>query len=174
MAAPDYVPLKPTDDPRSYKSPPRRAGEWLADRPAEVVGKGQPRGERMGSPGPDQGYVLKLVRRFEDKLVVTDDEDSDDVIVGCAGIALKRASLFGRAPVIHDLSVAFTVWGFLDPSPPTELVALRRARFAGAANQHHYPQQRAIVDAVPEATLRRTPGEVAVQHTSDWRALLAL
>ena len=38
MAAPEYVPIKPTDDPRvRYKSPPWRAGQWLADRPGEVV-----------------------------------------------------------------------------------------------------------------------------------------
>ena len=28
----------------------------------------------------------------------------DDAIAGCLGVALKRASLFGRAPVIHDLT----------------------------------------------------------------------
>ena len=91
---------------------------------------------------------------------------------GCVGVALKRASLFGRAPVIHDLTVAFTVWGFLDPSPPAELVSLRRGLFEGAANQNHYPQQRAIVDAVPESTLRLTPEQVAERYRSDWRSLL--
>ncbi len=174
MAAPDYVPIKPTDDPRSYKSPPWRTGEWRADRPAEVVGTGQPQGDRLGSQGPDQGYVWKLVGRFYDKLVLTEGERRDDVAAGCVGVALKRASLFGRAPVIHDLTVAFTVWGFLDPNPPPDLVELRRTMFQGVANTHHYPQQRAVVDAVPEATLRRTPGQVAVEHTSDWRSLLAV
>ena len=43
-------------------------------------------------------------------------------------LALKRASLFGRAPVVHDLEVAFTIWGFLGAAPP-ELVALRRPLF---------------------------------------------
>lgn len=174
MAAPDHVPVKPTDDPRSYKSPPRRPEEWRAVRPAEVVGKGQPHGERLGNQGPDQGYVWKLVRRFDDKLVLSDGERHHDAVAGCVGVALKRASLFGRAPVIHDLTVAFTIWGFLDPSPPADLVELRRTMFAGIANTHHYPQQRAVVDAVPEATLRRAPGQIAVEHTSDWRSLLAI
>jgi hypothetical protein len=75
---------------------------------------------------------------------------------------------------VHDLTVAFTVWGALHDSPPAGLVVLRRAMFEGVANPHHYPQQRAVVDAVPEATLRLSPDEVASKHTADWRALLSV
>ena len=39
---------------------------------------------------------------------------------------------------------------------------------------HHYPELRAVADAVPEATLRLTPAEVASRHAADWRSLLAL
>ena len=42
------------------------------------------------------------------------------------GIALRRASEFSRAPVIHDLTIAFTIWGFLDPAPPAELAGRLR------------------------------------------------
>ena len=38
-----------------------------ADRPGEVVAGGQPRSTRLGNQGPDQGYVLKIVRSFEGK-----------------------------------------------------------------------------------------------------------
>lgn len=170
MAAPEYVPLKPTDDPRSYKSPPWRPGEWRADRPGEVVAPGQPRGDQFGNPGPDQGYLWKLVRRFEGRLQLHDDEQEADAIAGCAGVALKRASLFGRAPVIHDLTVAFTVWGFLR-EPPGDLFELRRPLFEAASNPHHYPKQRAIADAVPESTLRLSPDAVSAAHAEDWRSL---
>lgn len=173
MAAPEYVPINVSDDPRTYKSPPWVTADWRADRPAEVVEHGQPRGHRMGSQGPDQGYVWKLVKLFDGKLVLTDGERREDVVAGCVGVALKRASLFGRAPVIHDLTVAFTVWGFMEPNPPPELVALRRTMFEGVASPHHYPQQRAVVDAVPEATLRLGPDDAVSKHTADWRALLA-
>jgi hypothetical protein len=90
-------------------------------------------------------------------------------------VALKRASLFGRAPIIHDLRTAYTVWGFLDASAPADLVAERTKRFEGVRHTaHHYPELRAIADAVPEATLRLSPAEVASRHATDWRSLLAL
>lgn len=174
MAAPEYVPTNVSDEPRSYKSPPWRTADWRADRPAEVVDTGQPRGHRLGSPGPDQGYVWKLVGLFDGRLVLTAGERREDVVAGCVGVALKRASLFGRAPVVHDLTVAFTAWGFLDPNPPADLVALRRTMFEGVASGHHYPEQRAVVDAVPEATLRVSPDEIGSRHTAEWRALLSL
>jgi hypothetical protein len=172
MAAPDYVPLKPTDAPRAYSSPPRRPESWLAARPGEVVEDGQPRDTRLGNQGPDQGYALRLLRQFEGKLHVGAGEHVEDAEVGCTGVALKRASLFGRAPVIHDLTIAFTVWGFLDESPPDGLVEVRRPLFAEVRHPVHYAQQRAIVDAVPEATLRMTPGAVSEASRGDWRSLL--
>jgi hypothetical protein len=63
------------------------------------------------------------------------------------------------------------VWGFLGDAP-ADLVALRTPLFQAAA--HHYADQRAIVDRVPESTLRLTHGEVARRFPSEWRALLAL
>jgi len=87
------------------------------------------------------------------------------------GVALKRASLFGRAPIVHDLTVAFAVWGYLDPDPPAELVEVRRAMFAETRNPYHYEAQRAIVDAVPEATLRHHHSTFDAPRT-DWRDLL--
>jgi len=174
MAAPEFVPLKPTDAPRAYSSPPRRPESWVADRPGEVGEAGQPRADRLGNQGPDQGFVLRLVKRFTGKLTLTDGEHEADAFAGCITVALKRASLFGRAPMIHDLTVAFTVWGYLDASPAKELVALRSRLFAEAHNPHHYAEQRAIADAVPERTLRLLPPAVEAAHTADWRSLLDL
>jgi hypothetical protein len=172
VAAPEYVPQPAVRSVRSYESPPRRPEPWLADRPGEIT-DGQPRGERFGSPGPDQGYVYVLARRFEGQLNLADGEHEQDALVGCIAVALKRASLFGRAPVLHDLRLALTVWGFLGEAPP-ELVELRRPLFEEVANAHHYPEQRAIADAVPEETLRMAPPAVAEAHRRDWRSLLSL
>lgn len=169
MAAPEYVPTSIGQQPRRGLSlPPARP--WTADRPADL-GPGQPRGAAFGNPGPDQGYGLKLARRFADRLVMAEGEHADNAVAGCLGVALRRASLFGRAPVIHDFEIAFTVWGFLGEAPP-DLVALRRPRFE--AVDHHYPEQRAIADQVPEATLRLTPAEVKQRWPSEWRALLGV
>jgi hypothetical protein len=141
-----------------YESPPWRPEPWLADRPADLVG-GQPEGPLLGHPGPDQGYSLKLARRFEGRLVLTPGEHEDDAIAGCVAVANKRASLFGRAPMIHDLTVAFTLWGFLSEADPA-LVAARKPRFAAAALAAHYLERRRIADAVPAEVLRRPHTEL--------------
>lgn len=172
MAAPEYVPTKAIDDARVYTSPPRRPEPWRADRPAELP-LGQPRGPRLGTPGPDQGFGLLLAERFRDRLVLRPGEHADDAVKGALVVALKRASLFGRAPTVHDLTVAFTLWGFLDQDADDELVAARRRLFEEVANPHHYTEQRTIADAVPEATLRLPPAEVA-SRAGDWRSLLDL
>ena len=112
MAAPEFVPVRPGPKDKAYESPPRRLGSWLPDRPAELVDEGfQPEGVALGWQGPDQGYALLLARRFEDQFVLTAGEHVDDVIAGTVAIATRRASLFGRAPVIHDLRVAFELFG---------------------------------------------------------------
>ena len=63
----------------------------------------------MGSQGPDQGFALRLARAFRSRLRLGPGEHVADVVVGCVGVALKRAALFGRAPVADDLeAVSYT------------------------------------------------------------------
>jgi len=135
----------------------------------------QPLGPRLGTPGPDQGYALLIARRLAPDLDLQAGEVEEDVIQGCLGVALKRASLFGRAPVVHDWRVAFTVWGFYDPDPPDDLLALRRTMFEGVGNVlHHYTEARRIADMVPEATLRMTPALADSNYPERWRTLLGV
>jgi hypothetical protein len=171
VAAPKFAPVPAIGDVKSYRSPAYVPGGWRADRPGDVEGR-QPAGERLGFQGPDQGYALLLAGRFRPELVLSDFERADDAVAGCTAIAMRRASLYGRAPVIHDLWIAFTIWGFLDPAPAAELVAERVERFEGVADPHHYEALRALVDAVPEETLRKTRHEVAETYAVSWRALL--
>ncbi len=169
MAAPEYVPEDRRKVLRAYESPPRRLGSWRPERPGDLDGR-QPRGTYLGNQGPDQGYLLVLADRFAGKLTLTDGEHEADALAGCVGVALKRASLFGRAPVVHDLTVALTIWGFLGTAPP-ELVRLRKPLFEEVANPLHYAEQRRIVDAVPEDVLRRSPAEVTEARERDWQRL---
>lgn len=174
MAAPDYVPLDVTNRSRAYTSPPRRAGSWWAERPGDLGGTGQPDGPALGTQGPDQGYALKIAHHLADRLHLAEGEHLDDVLAGSVAVALKRASAFGRAPVTHDLLVAFTVFGYLDPAPDGDLVELRRGLFEEVSSPHHYFERRSIPDLVPVEALRRTPVAVTEAHAADWRSLLAL
>jgi hypothetical protein len=171
MAAPEYVPVKPMDDVRTYESPPRRPGSWLATRPGDLQGE-NPHGDRFGNPGPDQGYAFLLAKRLANRLHLESGEALDDVMAGCVGVALKRASLLGRAPVIYDLTAAYTVWGYLDESPVAELVQLRKKAFDEVALPLHYTERHRIVAAVRDDTLRKLHTAIADDHAADWRALL--
>lgn len=168
MAAPRFA---PTPETLHYESPPVVPTHWKADRPGDIEGF-QPVGPRLGAQGPDQGYALQLAKRLAPSLKLQDGERLDDAIRGCLGIALRRASLYGRAPVIHDLRLAFTIWGFFLDAPPADLVQRRKALFEGVAKvNHHYAEGRAIVDLVPESTLRLTPDQAAAQMPGAWREL---
>lgn len=172
MAAPKFAPVSPVDEPRSYDSPDVVPAAWMPDRPAEITGF-QPEGERLGFQGPDQGFALKIANGFRDRLQLRPGEHAADAIRGCLGVALRRASMFSRAPVVHDLTIAFTIWGFLDANPPAELADIRRRMFEGVDNVlHHYAEGREIVDMVPESTLRMTPQQVAAAYPERWRDLV--
>ena len=171
MAAPKFAPTPPTDVVRAYSSPDYVPETWMPDRPAEILGR-QPEGTRLGYQGPDQGYGLKLANSVRDRIHVQTGESVDDAIRGGLVIALKRASLFGRAPVMHDFTIAFTIWGFFDAKPPTDLLARRRELFEGLAKvTHHYAESRVVADLVPEATLRMTPQQVTSAYPAQWKAL---
>ncbi|MEI8239820.1 MAG: hypothetical protein WCI22_10390 [Actinomycetota bacterium] len=172
MSAPKFAPTPAVDDSRSYASPPVAPKGWTNDRPGAFDGF-QPSGEQLGNQGPDQGFALKIAAEYRSRLQLRPGEHSADVVKGCLGIALRRASLFSRAPVVHDLTVAFTIWGYLDANPPADLVAERGVRFSGLGHGH-YSEARAITDLVPEATLRLTPQQAAVAYPAKWKDLVGL
>jgi hypothetical protein len=103
------------------------------------------------------------------QLQLADGEHLEDVMAGCVGVGLKRAALFGRAPVIYDMELAYGIWGFLDAAP-AELVTFRTPLFQGAA--HDYWGQRDIVDRVKEETLRLSPAD-ARKQVNVWRNLIS-
>jgi len=167
--------VEPGQQVRTYGSPPRRADGWRAERPADFADEHrQPRGDLLGSQGPDQGYALALARLLEPELRLGPGEHAKDAVAGIVAVALKRASLLGRAPVIHDLRIAATLWGFLDAGADAELVDLRRTLFEEVSHHHHYTELRRIVDMVPADVLRQTPEQVAQRHAAGWRDQLDL
>jgi hypothetical protein len=174
MAAPRFRPSDPTVAARYYESPEHVPERWTPDRAGDIEGF-QPVAPQLGHQGPDQGFALRIAARLRPKLVLGAGEDADDVVQGCLGVALRRASMFSRAPVVHDLTIAFTIFGYLDEDPPDELVELRRPMFEGLRHTaHHYSDSRAVADLPPEETLRCTPDQVAARYPDEWRALLGL
>lgn len=172
MAAPKFSPVAPTSRARAYRSPDHVPDSWVPDRPAEIAGF-QPQGPRRGHHGPDQGFALRIARQLAPSLHMQEGEHVEDAIRGCLGVALRRASLFSRAPSVHDVKMAFKMWGFLDEMPPAELIALRKPLFAGLRHVgHHYTEGRVVADMVPEATLRLTPAGLDVDYGSRWRELI--
>lgn len=172
MSQPQNVPLDPVASSH-YASPPRRNRVWNADRPGDVFPDGQPHGELIGSQGPDQGFAIKLAKSLRDQLHLTEGENEADVVAGCVAVALKRASAFGRAPTVHDVRCAYSIFGYLNASPDPELVAVRKQLFEEVAHPHHYAERRSIVDAVPIDFLRQ-PHVRVLESVSDWRSILHL
>jgi hypothetical protein len=111
-------------------------------------------GRNVGTPGPDSGFALRLAKRFEHELLLGEGESAHDVLLGVALVAAKRSALFGRAPSVYDVRFALNLWGFLE-EVPADLRVARKAAFSGVS--HDYAVQRALVDSVPEETLRLSP-----------------
>jgi hypothetical protein len=141
----------------------------VADRPGDLT-DGQPKGASLGTAGPDQGYAYRLVHLFDDRLHLG-GVDRDDAIAGCVAIAMKRAGLFGRAPVVHDLTAGFTVYGFLDSDVPAGLSRLRQELFAEVKSNHHYTERRHLVDRVLDDVLLQPHDEITKQYHREWQSL---
>ena len=159
MSAPRFAPVPPVETVRSSESPDFSPAGWSPGRPGEIE-------------GPDQGYIITLAKRAESRIRVAAGEHKEDALRGCSLIALRRASLFGRAPMVHDLNLALAMWGFLSDSPPSDLVSVRKELFHGVGNAvHHYKEGRDIADMIPESTLRMSPEDVISQFATQWRVL---
>jgi hypothetical protein len=156
MTQPKFTPIMEQHEVREVQ----RIGvpaPWSPHRPGESRPTPKPVQQAgLGVPGPDQGYALELATHFEGGLALEPDERSEDVMAGAVAIAMRRASIFGRAPIRSDIELALGLFGYLsrdEPVPPSDdLIALRRERFSGAA--HDYWGRRALAESVPETSLR--------------------
>lgn len=172
MTQPAFVPIAEHDQvrPAFRLATPHR---WTPTRPAEVRVPRHATSPLMGSPGPDQGYALRLAHRFEPRLVLMAGEDLEDVELGAALLAARRAGSFGRAPCAHDLRAVLALWGFLTDQPPGELVEERTRAFKGVAHDYHL--QRALVGRVPDETLRLAPDQIEGRVAAgEWRTLVGV
>lgn len=165
MAQPPFVPNQPKLSADFYESPNRTRGKWKPSRPGEIVGPHQPQGNGAGWQGPDQGYVLVLAERFRNQIQLPPNApfSTGQVLAGCCAVALKRASIFGRAPVSDDLEAGLAIWGFLGfgehSQKQQELRAelfseLEDSNMALNSTAHNKSALAKIVDMVPLEELR--------------------
>jgi hypothetical protein len=170
MTQPKFAPIQIDDQVRdAYKL--KTPESWVATRPSDFRAGATPTGRGYGTAGPDQGYALHLVRHIEGRVQLAAGELLDDAKAGCVAIALRRAAVFGRAPVLADLEVAFTLAGYLGGAP-AELVAWRKTAFAGVAHDHW--AEVVLASMVPQSTLRLTPAAAGEKLASGWRELLGI
>lgn len=173
MTQPSFVPIGEADQVRQALrlEVPRR---WSQDRPADRRSPHRLIHKGTGAPGPDQGYALRLARHLADQLRLGPDEHLEDVVVGCALLASRRSALFGRAPTIFDVRHAATLFGYLVASPTTSvpLDLVETWTWAFQSVSHDYVAQRALVDRVPDQTLKLTTEQVA-EELGGWRDLFA-
>jgi hypothetical protein len=164
-----FVPADPADRPRQQQNlppgtalPPAR--HWHAERPGDLPAE-SPRGALFGTPGPNVGFAYTLAEVRADQLERTEHEAIHDVVPVIAEVAGRRAALFGRAPVIHDVDAALKLFGY-DGSADPDFSRARELLVHEAG--HSYYRRRAIVEAVPEEVLRKPPGALdAVVY--EWR-----
>jgi hypothetical protein len=155
MPTDPFVPERIEDEPRQepnlppgVKMPPARS--WVADRPGDLAA-GWPTGKLLGSPGPNVGYALLLAERVRDQLALAPHEHAEDAIAVVAEIAMRRAALFGRAPVMPDVEFGMQILGYRGDAD-ADFVAWRVRAVRGT--HHDYYERRSLVDAIPVDVLR--------------------
>jgi hypothetical protein len=145
------IEIEPADLPRPTPEP-EAARRWTPRmRPGMITSPDQvPHGAGFGTPGPDTGYAIRLLRQLEGDL----DPNLEAVLVA---LMAARASRHGRAPIREDLEVAKLVAGLGEGLPPA--LAERRARWL-AAVPHERSRGRAAVADVDPGLLAKKPGDV--------------
>jgi hypothetical protein len=143
--------LDPSDLPRKGLDP-SPARRWSADaKPGVITAPGQvPSGGTFGTPGPDTGWALKIIRHVSPQ----QDPDAEKVLTA---LMAARAASFGRAPIPEDLEVAKLLCG-MGEGLPLELSA-RARRWCGAV-PHERSKGRSAVAAVDPKQLRMKPDEL--------------
>ena len=140
------IPITLADLPRATPKPaaPRR---WRPHRPGEIRSPDEmPWGGLYGTPGPDTGYALRLLRGRD---LPGGDDHRADVAAAILAVVSARGSALGRAPVAADIDVAISLLGLADEK--------RVAALDGIAHDH--TRLRGLVDALAREDLMAPPGD---------------
>jgi len=116
-----------------------------------------PHGERFGTPGPDTGWALTLIKRAD---LPGLGRGVERVM---AALMAARAGSFGRAPTPEDLDIALLVCG-LDVALPDSL--RERCKRWADASAHDRPPGRTALSEVGIELLRQSPAVVRLRLTN--------
>lgn len=106
-----------------------------------------PSGGAFGTPGPDTGWALRIIRTLDPQV----DPDLEAVL---AALMAARASVNGRAPIPQDLEVAKLLCGMSEAAPASLIE--RRRRWLGAV-PHERSKGRMAVSEVDRGLLATDP-----------------
>ena len=140
------IPITLADLPRATPKPaaPRR---WRQHRPGEITAPDEmPWGGLYGTPGPDTGYALRLLRRRE---LPGGEEYRADVEAAILAVVSARGSALGRAPVGPDIDIAISLLGLHDPGRVAELDGI----------SHDHARLRGLVEGLSRETLMAPAGD---------------
>ena len=150
------IELNASDLPRAELEPgAARLGR--GGRPGEITRPDEAvTGGAFGRPGPDTGWVLRLVKETE---FCRSDGDVDAVV---ATVAAARASLNGRGPAPADVEVALILLGLRPEGIPDDVVAqLSAARTVWLAKAaHERVKGRSFLSQLSPGLLSADPGRV--------------
>jgi len=150
------VEVGPADRPRPVPEP-GPARRWRANRPGDITSPQQMRwGGAFGTPGPDQGWAIKLVAEGDlpgrtpllEKVVAT--------LMGA------RASLYGRAPIMEDLETAKQILGLGEGADPG--LEAQRNRWLEIAAHEKVPGKQALAEVGPELLKAKPAGVKGIRR----------
>ncbi len=119
---------------------PAAPGRWAPERPGDLGGPEEvPWGGAFGTPAPDIGFAIRIVRRRD---LPGGNTHRTDVEAAVVAVMAARASTIGRAPMVGDVDAAIELLGLSEETAH---------EFAGIAHDHG--RLRALVAAIPRDRL---------------------
>jgi hypothetical protein len=164
MSTQDFVAKNRHDRPRHEQNMPEGVEvptplPWVAGRPGdEAIAPVVPEGEYYGHPGPSIGFAMTLVNRQWDNIVLVDHEHRHDVEPLLAEIAMRRASFYGRAPIIDDVKLAIKILSY--DAAPTQGEEKWRPHLVHDCG-HNEHRRRAIVNSIPEEIIEGQQDDIS-------------
>jgi hypothetical protein len=131
---------------------PEAARRWRPTRPGVIVSPKEMRwGGSFGTPGPDTGWAIRLVRAAH---LPDRTPDLEALLVT---LMSARASQLGRAPMSADLEVAKLMCGIGEGLPA--YLSERRQRWLRVAAHEKVKGRSAVAELDPDL-LTNTPGRI--------------